>query len=257
MNLTVDAHVHSINSIHAYSTIAESAAQAAAAGIECIAITDHFGPMFLGTSLFQAFVGIRNIKSLPEHILGVRILTGVEIDILAPDGALAFSDTYLSYNPVEPVTAQLLPACDVVIASYHSFLPPMTKEENTKMIQQALRHPQVNILGHCDRISGGIDVEAVVKTAKEHHKIIELNCQSLKGGEEACAALTELALSCKRNSVWIAVNSDAHNAYVVGQFAPMKELLHRIDFPQELIVTRSEEEFLRTLQHQRDLHSNK
>jgi putative hydrolase len=251
MNLTVDAHVHSINSVHAYSTIAESAAQAAIAGIECVAITDHFGPMFLGTSLFQAFVGIRGIASLPERISGVRILTGVEIDILAPNGELAFSDTYLPYNPEETVTAQLLPACDVVIASYHSFIPPMTKEENTKMIQQALRHPQVNILGHCDRISGEIDVEAVAKTAKEHHKIIELNCQSLKGGEEAHAALSDLALACKRNDVWIAVNSDAHNAYAVGQFAPMKELLQRIDFPQDLIVTRSEEVFLDILQHQR------
>jgi putative hydrolase len=250
MNLTVDAHVHSINSIHAYSTIAESAAQAAAMGIECIAITDHFGPMFLGTSLFQTFVSIRGISSLPERILGVRILTGVEIDILAPDGALAFSDAYLPYDHSETVTSQLLPACDVVIASYHSFLPPMTVEENTKMILQALRHPQVNILGHCDRISGGIDIEAVVKTAKEHHKIIELNCQSLKSGEEAYAALTELALSCKRNGVWIAVNSDAHNAYAVGQFSPMKELLHSIDFPQELIATRSEEVFLEILRQQ-------
>jgi putative hydrolase len=250
MKLTVDAHVHSINSIHAYSTIAESAAQAAAMGIECIAITDHFGPMFLGTSLFQAFVGIRGISSLPERILGVRILTGVEIDILAPDGMLAFSDAYLPYDQSSTVTAQLLPACDVVIASYHNFLPPMTVEENTKMILQALQHPQVNILGHCDRISGGIDVEAIVKTAKEHHKIIELNCQSLKGGEEARTALIELAISCKRNDVWIAVNSDAHNAYAVGQFSPMKELLRRIDFPQELIATRSEEVFLDILRQQ-------
>ncbi|MDR0949178.1 MAG: PHP domain-containing protein [Lachnospiraceae bacterium] len=249
-NLKVDAHVHSINSIHAYSTIAESAAQAAAQGLECIAITDHFGPMFLGVSLWQAYVGIRNINNLPPTIYGVRVLSGVEIDIVSTTGELAYADTYFPFAPNETVAAQLLPACDVVIASYHGFVAPYSSQVNTQMLVGALRHPYVTILGHCDRVHGGFDVEQVVATAKEEHKIIELNCHSLDFGESAVQFIKQLANLCKQYGVWISVDSDAHNAFEVGQFQKMETLLESIDFPEELIATRTLESFLHVLETQ-------
>jgi putative hydrolase len=228
-----------VNSIHAYSTIAESAEQAAQKGLACIAITDHFGPTFLSSNLFQTVVGITNIRTLPKSIHGVRVLAGVEIDILAPEGKLAYEDTYLPFDPQQTAADRVLDACEVVIASYHAFGPPMTPEQNTQMLLQVLRHPKVHILGHCDRVPGGFDMDVVVTAANENGKIIELNCHSVTLRPQLQQTIRALAETCKRHGTTVVISGDAHNAYEVGAFDNMVNMLREIDFPEELILNRS------------------
>lgn len=58
--IKVDSHVHTISSVHVYSTLRECFTEAQNKGLEAIVITDHFGPFFLNGSLFQTFASITN-----------------------------------------------------------------------------------------------------------------------------------------------------------------------------------------------------
>lgn len=51
MQIEVDSHTHTVASGHAYSTLTENAAAAAAQGIKLLAVTDH-GPQMPGAPHF-------------------------------------------------------------------------------------------------------------------------------------------------------------------------------------------------------------
>ena len=65
--------------------------------------------------------------------------------------------------------------------------------------------------------------------------------------------MEELAKVCKKYGCKIAVNSDEHSIYTIGQTGNVPEMLRRIDFPQELIVNASYENLINELK----LHDKK
>jgi putative hydrolase len=90
--LAADLHVHSVASGHAYSTIAEIAVEAARKGLAAIAITDHGPAMPGGTHRYY----FGNLQVLPDSLEGVRILRGVELNILNEAGEVDLPPEYLA-----------------------------------------------------------------------------------------------------------------------------------------------------------------
>ena len=84
MNYIADLHTHTIASDHAYSTLLENIEYAKRAGMQALAITDH-GP---GVEDAPHLWHLLNMKSLPREIEGVRILRGVEANIMDMEGNL-------------------------------------------------------------------------------------------------------------------------------------------------------------------------
>ncbi|MCL2388734.1 MAG: PHP domain-containing protein, partial [Defluviitaleaceae bacterium] len=125
MNYTLDIHCHTVNSGHAYSTIAENAAHAAKVGLTHIGIADHGPDMPGGAHRYHFY----NLGALPDYIHGVRILKGIEANILDAKGTLDFPDQYLAMM-------------DFVIASMHrEVIVPSTREENTAALVNAMENP--------------------------------------------------------------------------------------------------------------------
>jgi putative hydrolase len=99
-----------------------------------------------------------------------RVLTGVEVDILA-EGAL-------DHEP------EALAACDLVVASVHSRLGDEPDVMTQRMIG-AVESPGVDILGHCTgrmvvgrgRPPSRFDAQAVFAAAAASGRAIEINCR--------------------------------------------------------------------------------
>lgn len=254
--IMMDTHVHTITSVHAYNTIFECVQNAKLNGIESFVVTDHFGPYFLNGSLFQHYAAICNMRHINEKINDIRIITGVEIDIIDKEGNLAFYDSYFSFDKKKCVCEKLLEKVEVVIASCHEFEHQYNYFENTEMFINAMKNPKVNILGHCDRITQTFDINEVLSMAKKKNKIIELNCSSLEGSDLMAQRLKELAIKCAENSVMVSVGTDAHFAYKIGDFTKIKQLLNNINFPVELIVNTNYEKFFNCLSKQRKNNSS-
>jgi putative hydrolase len=183
-----DCHLHSDWS-DGGSPIEEMALAAVDLGHEYMVLTDHSPRLTVARGLTAArlrqqldHVAALN-GALPE---GFRILTGIEVDILA-DGSLDQDD-------------ELLARLDVVVGSVHSGLRD-DSDTMTRRMLKAIANPHLDILGHCTGrkvpasqvgLTGGgdrghragrtrppsdFDAKAVFTACAELDKAVEINCR--------------------------------------------------------------------------------
>jgi len=255
LTVKVDPHTHTIFSGHAYSTIEENAIHAAERGMEGIAVTDHFSPLFSKTeNLFKDFGPILNMSALPKVIHGVRVLSGAEIDIVDFDGNLAGYDTKMTHKPDMTVSEALLSGIEVSIASVHGFegYKDGSVIQNTQMYVNVIHNYKVNIIGHMDRGGMVFDIKEILKAAKEEGTMIEINEHSFDFDEQTIKTCTQLAIGCAEEGVPVVVSSDAHSAFFIGQFDRALKMLEEIDFPKELIANETLEKFVRLIKKKKE-----
>lgn len=225
MKIIADTHAHTLASGHAYSTIREMAASAAAKGLQALALTEH-APEMPGTCGLYYF---QNIDVVPKEISGIRMLFGAELNIMDPEGTV-------------DIPENICRDLDIVIASIH---PPCygtgrTKEENTRAYVEVMRKPFINIIGHPDDGRFPVDYEVLVKTAKETGTLLELNNSSLRpqsfreGTRENMLTMLDL---CRQYQVPVTTGSDAHVDVDAGNFRFVQEVMAYCGFPEELVVT--------------------
>jgi putative hydrolase len=229
LRIVVDSHTHTISSGHAYSTIQEIAREASGRGLEMIAITDH-GPSMIGA---PCAVHFGNLRVVPEEIYGIRVLKGIEANIIKFDGTIDLQDNYLK-------------RLDFVMASFHDLcIEPGSVEENTLAMVNALKNPLVDAIAHPGNPQFQVDIGKVVETAKEFNKVLEINNHSFTvraGSEKNCM---EFAVKCKEKGVKVICGSDAHISFDIGNFGKIKELFKKFDMPEELVLSTSKEAFLK------------
>lgn len=222
MNILVDPHVHTISSGHAYSTINEYVSQAKKIGLKAIAITDH-SPNLPGTCGLLHF---RNLCIIPKFLEGIRVYRGVELNIMDYNGNVDMSDKDLQN-------------LDVVIASLH---PPCIDnggiDKNTNALISAMKNPLIKIIGHPGAPFYPIDVEKVVKCAKDTNTLLEINNTSLTPGnirnDQEC--VKHIIEECKAVNHPLVVATDSHFHTYLGDFSHAIELLNNIKVPESLII---------------------
>jgi putative hydrolase len=221
LKLLLDTHCHTISSGHAYSTIKEIAEAAADSGLKLIAMTDHGPAMPGGPSLFH----IGNMRVIPEYIKGVRVLKGVEANIMDFDGGLDIPEKYLK-------------KLDIVIASLHeSCIDSGTVEENTRALIGAMSNPYVDIIAHPGNPYYPIDIDRLLQCAVDMETLIEINNSSFlgsrKGSDENCRII---AAKARDMGVVLAAGSDCHICYDVGKFNKIEEIFNELEMPEELVI---------------------
>jgi len=218
--IEADTHCHTVASTHAYSTVLEMAQYAALAGLKAIAITDH-GPA-LPDGCHPWHFG--NLRSLPQYINGVRVLHGVEANIVDFEGNI-------------DIAVQYQRELDWVTASFHdAVIAPSSIEQHTQAYLKLAENPHIDVIGHSGSENFKYDYERVIPVFKANNKLVEINSHSFgvrAGAEENCR---QIALLCKKHEVPVVVNSDAHSCFSVGDVKAALALLQDIGFPQELVV---------------------
>lgn len=233
MEYILDVHTHTIVSGHAYSTMQEVVEQAAKKGLELVAITDH-APTMPGSAHMFYF---SNLSVIPQFIDGVEVLKGIEANII-------------NYRGDIDVDTNILEQLDIAIASLH---PPCIDfgniEQNTSAIIGAMKNPYVKVIGHPDDGRFPLDYDRVVKAAKEHNVLLEVNNSSMnpKGFRKGAENIKIMLQKCMEENVSIVLSSDAHVSYDVGKFDSAVKLIDEINFPKELIVNTSVEKLKRYL----------
>jgi DNA polymerase (family X) len=137
-------------------------------GYEYIALTDHSKAVTVANGMDdkRTLAQIKKIRAAQERVPGIRLLAGIEVDILK-NGSLDLSNEVL---------AQL----DVVVASIHSFMN-LDREAMTDRILAAIENPYTQILAHptgrllLRRESFAYDVEKVLDAAKKNGVAVECN----------------------------------------------------------------------------------
>lgn len=229
MRINTDLHTHTVASGHAYSTVDEMARGAFRRGIKLIAITDHGPKMPGGPHLYH----FGNLVVVPDKLYGVRIIKGVEANIL-DKGKL-------------DLETEILASLDFVAAGIHRLTGHnlKNKKEYTEAVIKAMENPYLDLITHPVQQEYPLYLEEVVQAAAKNNVILELNASSYspkkpytRGIKSESLKLLKLA---KKYQLKLAVNSDAHFHDEIGEYSSLNFIFESEFFESELIVNRSSE----------------
>jgi DNA polymerase (family 10) len=173
-------------------------------GYQYIAITEHSAGRGIahGLSAERLRQQVAEIRALNKRLNGIRVLTGIEVDIRA-DGSLDMPHEVLS-------------ELDVVIAAVHSGMN-QSEEKMTSRVVSAIANPDVHIIAHptCrligEREPVAIDLEAIFQMAAKHNKIMEINAMP-----DRLDLKDTHAFRARDVGVKLAIGIDAHSIAHLG-----------------------------------------
>lgn len=256
IRIACDVHTHTLFSRHAYSTLEEDVRAAADQGFELLGVTDHFSEMLFDQQTLRNFQYFINMGCWPREWHGVKLLHGCEADIVDGEGHLFGWDipveaniTGEPYKEASTLKDRCFQGCDYVIASVHrkDFTLSATRAQNTQMYINALQDPKVLILGHLGRSGVAFELDPVIEAARDLGKLVELNESSLAEPAKASKSLIpceKIARRCAELGCMVSFGSDAHVSSTIARCATVKELLERVDFPEELVACSFAQKFL-------------
>lgn len=206
-----DLHIHT-KMTDGHNSLEEMVEAAQKLGYEYIANTEHSKHVTVAKGLNgeKLIEHIKTIDKLNEKLKNFTILKSVELDILE-DGSLDLSD-------------EILKELDIVICAVH-YKFNLSKEKQTERILRAMDNPYFNIFAHptCrlinEREPYDVDMERIMKKAKEHNCILEINAQPsrLDLNDIYCRTAKEMGIK-------FAISTDSHNTagynymrYGIGQ----------------------------------------
>lgn len=196
-----DLHVHS-NWSDGSAPIEEMMLAARDLGHEYCALTDHSPRLKIanGLSPDRLRQQLDVIDEIRETVAPMRILTGIEVDILE-DGSL----------DQEP---ELLERLDVVVASVHSKLA-MDAPAMTRRMITAVTNPHADILGHCTGrlVTGGrgmrpessFDADAVFTACRDAGTAVEINSRPERRDPPTRLLTLAMDISCV-----FSIDTDSH-----------------------------------------------
>jgi len=197
-DLRGDLHAHT-KETDGHHTLEEMARSARDRGYSYLAITDHSKRVTMAHGMDKKRLSkqIKKIDRLNEKLKGLTILKGSEVDILK-DGSLDLSD-------------EILDALDLTVCAVH-YDRKLPRKEQTERIIKAMDNPYFNILAHPtgrlieERQAYDVDLEAVMKAAKERGCFLELNAHPdrLDLTDRDCKMAKDIGVK-------VVVSTDAHS----------------------------------------------
>lgn len=217
MKLRGDYHMHSKYSGDSKNELEGIVLKAIELGLEEIAITDH-GPAHTGYGIKKEdYPELRaQIDALNQKYPEIKILLGLEANILGLDGAIDLDEEMRQYN-------------DWVNAGYHfgsrlskdykiHFINFMAKfsrvfhkkavKINTKAMTAAMRRNKIHMITH-PGAKGPVDMDEVAKVAAETGTMLEIN------NSHGHLSVAEIKIAMQYPVVFV-VNSDAHQLDRIG-----------------------------------------
>ena len=196
-DLRGDLHVHTTDS-DGHDSLEAMAAAARERGLAYLAITDHSHRLAVAHGLDADRLArqIDRIERLNTQLTGIRLLKGIEVDILE-DGSLDLPDAVLQ-------------RLDLVIGAVHHRFD-LSRTRQTERLLRAmdqrhfsiLAHPTGRLLGERDAVE--IELPRVLRHARQRGCFVELNAQPAR------LDLDDAGCRLARDEgVLVSLGSDAH-----------------------------------------------
>lgn len=232
---TGDYHTHTRFS-DGKGSVLENALAANAVGLKEIAITDH--GFRIPTMSFGKFLKAKRECREAEKMAGVRVLAGVEANLISDEGDL-------------DVKEEELPEIEFLLAGFHKFAIPKNVrtffdtyavtyfngairtgkkaiERNTRALVRAIERYPLNAVAHLNHAMK-VNVFEVAQAAAKKGVLIELNAKHLSDLEGEWNALLQSGAN-------FILSSDAHSPSAVGKIERALQKALSEGIPAERIV---------------------
>ena len=238
MLLTADYHTHTPYS-HGENTVLENATAAKAKGLKEIGITDHgFNHVLFGLKR-KKLDDLRAEIIEAEKLTGVKVLMGMESNIISADGTtdmkkedLKHFDIYLCGIHEVLRFKRISDFYNIFWKNYSAYKfasRPSNKvvAKTTKIYIEAIKNNPIDILTHIN-YKCFCDLKQVAQCCADYGTYIEINTKKRHVSAEE---LNLMALT----GVRFVIDSDAHSADRVGDTKIAEEVLADADIPMDRI----------------------
>ncbi|OGB89156.1 phosphatase [candidate division WOR-1 bacterium RIFCSPHIGHO2_01_FULL_53_15] len=227
MKLVADLHVHTVSSGHAYSTLEEYVRQAKKIGLEGFAVADH-GPAMPGGPHYYHF---SNMRMIPREIDGIKILRGIEANIINEAGEIDMKPEDLKWGEL-----------DIVMAAMHprvGYEEGQGEEKNTEVLIRAMQNPIVNVVAHPGNPRYPVKIKETVAAAKAAGVLIEINNSSDLSRPGSCERCLEVAREVKKQGWKVVLGTDSHISSMLGVFDSALKLVKEAGLTEDEVVNTS------------------
>lgn len=238
MILSADYHTHTPYS-HGKNTVLENARAAKKLDLKEIAITDHgFNHLLFGLKR-KKLSDLRRECEEAEKLTGVKVLMGMESNLISLDGDtdmgrddLQYFDIFLCGIHEVLKFRKLSDMYNLMMRNYTAYKfgkKPSKKviENTTKAYINAIKNNPIDILTHIN-YKCYCNLEEVAKCCADYGTYIEINTKKRHISAE------ELNLMAS-TGVRFVIDSDAHSSDRVGDTKIAEELLKNAEIPLESI----------------------
>ncbi len=213
-----DYHTHTIFS-HGKGTIEQNVQEAIKHGLKAIAITDHgFGQPFAGITPKSFEVMKSQVKDLREKYPEIKILLGVEANIIKKDGTIDLTDEQEKEMDII-LAGYHLSATEMRIPSLFNLALPAIfakmgmcskaqKARNTKTYLDCIKSRKIDVITHPGYLMP-VDYVELGKACADLGTYLEISSRHTIPDEKG---LEELLTT----NVKFIINSDAHELYQIG-----------------------------------------
>ena len=222
LKIIADTHCHTVASSHAYSTVMENVAVAKQRNLYALGITDHAVSMPSPPGVWY----FENLHAIPKEIDNIKILRGIESNILNSRGDLDLPKTDVFFD----LTWVIASIHDVCYKDNHDI------DSCTEAWLNICKNPVVNVIGHSGSPDYIYNYEKVIPEFGQTGKLVEINNSSFRIRKNSYENCKKIASLCKKYSVPIILSSDAHFCTQIGVFTESLKLLEEINFPEELVI---------------------
>lgn len=230
LNLQGDFHTHTKYS-DGKGTIEQNIQNAAKSGLKAVAITDH------GLKRIARGLSRKNFEKIRKEISDlsdkykIKVLFGVEANIVSSKGLLDLKEDDFKLF-------------DIVLCGYHvgvypnglkdafwmakNFFYRGSKASNTKVYIKAIEKNKIDIITHLNS-KIRVNCKEVAKAAFDSNTLIELNGKRIDFTHEEF-------LEMYSTGVNFIINSDAHSPKRVGEISVAENFLKGLDISLDRIV---------------------
>ncbi len=219
--IPVDLHCHSLFSLCGIHTHLELLGHARALGLQGLAITDH-GPA-LGGRITSPF-----FDRLHDPVPGIRLLKGMESNVVDPAGRLDLPPRFLRY-------------LDVLLLGLHDNVEQgRGPDYYTRLLVAAMdANPGLDIITHPTDLAFPVRYPDLAAAAQARGVALEINNSKAMLKRVPLEEMQALISACKAAGCRVAVNSDAHCLAEIGCDEAVRPLLAAANFPLELWINRT------------------
>lgn len=236
--LKIDLHLHTIASGHAHNTILEYINQAKKLKMKIIGFTEH-GPLMDNSPISEVYFSC--LDRLPRTINGIKILRGIEANILNKKGKIDIADKIIENK------------LDYVIASFHDHTPfkDLGTKNNTQAMINCIKSGRVEIISHPFLTKDfSLNVEKIYQTACEYNVLLEINLHYItekKLKPDTISNLKKMIDIIKKFKRKVIIGSDAHNIWEMADDTPLEKIKKTIGLTDYMIINNYPEELLKLL----------
>lgn len=243
--VVADFHTHTRHS-HGSGSVLDNALAARSRGLRCVGITDHGPANLLGVGVSgpdELVETLEEARTAEVVCPGVRVLAGVEANVISPDGRLDVPEHILARldlvlaachlfvrrpGAYATVATMVRNAASCIIGGVSPRVVRRARADNTKALVEAVLRGRVHIVAHPGRATP-VDISEIARACAARGTLVEIN--AMHRGQTP-----EFLQKAAREGADFAVSSDAHSPGRIGDVAWAVQLARTAGIPATRIV---------------------